>query len=208
MTPIAVGMRRRFFLFHESFLLTQGITHAKTLEQTLADFFCPPLDRPRVQQKRNLIAQLANLTQRMHGEGFQHQDFYLCHILANPGFSDNPVLYIVDLHRVRRRQKNKQRWRIKDLAELNYSASQKFISRTDRLRFMKHYDPFLANDRLFLKRIMEKTARIRSMMRKNRKNISGAQPAGGAVTWVKSDRKRNTEPGNAQGIMPLRMCRA
>jgi len=162
MTPIAVGIRRRILLWNESFLLTQGIPHTKTLEQKLEDYFYPPLDRIRVQQKRLLIAKLATLTQRMHGEGFKHQDFYLCHILINFSIPDDPLLYVADLHRVRRKKKNKKGWQIKDLAALNYSASQKLISRTDRLRFMKHYSPILANDPLFLKKIIKKTAQIRS----------------------------------------------
>jgi heptose I phosphotransferase len=106
----------------------------------------------------------------MHGEGFKHQDFYLCHILINLSVPDDPLLYIADLHRVRRRKKNKQSWQIKDLAALNYSAPQKLISRTDRLRFMKHYDPILANDLLFLKKVIKKTAQIRSHEEKNQEN--------------------------------------
>jgi hypothetical protein len=51
MRPIAVGMRRRIPLWNESFLLTQGIPHTKTLEQELEDYFYPPLDRIRIQQK-------------------------------------------------------------------------------------------------------------------------------------------------------------
>jgi len=162
MTPIAVGIRRRIPLWNESFLLTKGIPHTKTLEHEIENSFSPPLDRIRVQQKRVLINKLATLTQRMHGEGFKHQDFYLCHILVNSSVPDDPLLYVADLHRVRRKKNNKKSWQIKDLAALNYSASQKLISRTDRLRFMKHYDPILANDRLFLKKIMKKTAQIRS----------------------------------------------
>lgn len=168
MTPIAVGMRRRISLWNESFLLTQGIPHAKILEQQLEDYFYPPLDRIRLQQKRLLITKLAALTKRMHGEGFKHQDFYLCHILLNFSVPDDPLLYIADLHRVRRKKKNKRRWQIKDLAALNYSAPQKLISRTDRLRFMKHYDPVLAKDSLFLKKIIEKTAQIRNHEEKPR----------------------------------------
>ncbi len=106
----------------------------------------------------------------MHGEGFKHQDFYLCHILINFSIPDDPLLYIADLHRVRRKKKNKKSWQIKDLAALNYSASQKLISRTDRLRFMKHYDPTLANDLLSLKKIVKKTAQIRSHEEKKDKN--------------------------------------
>jgi len=106
MTPIAVGMRRRIPLCNEAFLLTQGIPDAKTLEQALEDYFYPPLDRIRLQQKKLLITKLATLTQRMHREGFMHQDFYLCHILINFSIPDDPLLYVADLHRVRRKKKN------------------------------------------------------------------------------------------------------
>jgi hypothetical protein len=71
---------------------------------------------------------------------------------------------------VRRKKKNKKSWQIKDLAALNYSAPQKIISRTDRLRFMKHYDPILAKDLLFLKKIIKKTTQIRSHEEKKRRN--------------------------------------
>ena len=170
MTPIAVGMRRRIPLWNESFLLTQGIPHTKTLEQELEDYFYPPLDRIRIQQKRLLITKLAALTQRMHREGFKHQDFYLCHILINFTIPNDPLLYIADLHRVRRKKNNNKSWQIKDLAALNYSAPQKLFSRNDRLRFMKHYDPILANDLSFLKKIIKKTEKIRSHEEKKDKN--------------------------------------
>ena len=167
MTPIAVGIRRRIPLWNESFLLTQGIPHTKTLEQELKNYFQPPLDRIRVKRKRLVISKLAELTQRMHKEGFKHQDFYLCHILINLSTPDDPLLYVVDLHRVRRNKKIKKSRQIKDLAALNYSASQQLISKTDRLRFMKDYDPMLANNLVFLKKIVKKTEQIRNHDKKN-----------------------------------------
>jgi len=174
MTPLAVGMRRHVPFWNESFLLTQGIPHTKTLEKQLEDCFCRPLDRIRLKQKRLLITKLAILTQKMHGEGFKHQDFYLCHILIDLNHSDDPPLYIVDLHRVRRKKKIKQSGQIKDLAALNYSAPQRLISRTDRLRFMKQYDPLLAKNRVFFKSIIKKTEQIRRHDEKKNCNQPGA----------------------------------
>lgn len=173
MTPVAAGARRRFLLWNESFLLTEGIAQTKTLEQAAGeDYFYPPLTAVRLQQKRHLIADLAQLTRKMHCGGFNHQDFYLCHILVNVNNPDDPLLYIADLHRVRREKKIKQCRQIKDLAALDYSAPQRFISRSDRLRFMKQYDSMLAKDRCFLKRIIKKTAKIRSHDEKHHNNHS------------------------------------
>jgi len=161
MNPMAVGMRRRIPFLSESFLLTQSIPQTITLEKILEDYFSTPLDGVRWEQKKGLVDKLASLTRRMHEEGFKHQDFYLCHILINWSNPDKPLLYIADLHRVRRQKKSKIRWRIKDLAALNYSAPQEIISRTDRLRFLKRYDTGLAMDRSFIKAIIKKTEKIR-----------------------------------------------
>lgn len=168
MTPVAVGMRRRMLFLKESFLLTQGILDTTPLECLVADYFTPPLDTIRRERKRRLISNVASLTRKMHEEGYKHQDFYLCHILINWTEPDNPLLYIADLHRVKKQEKSHKRWRIKDLAALNYSAPEKLISQKDRLRFLKEYDPLLLKDRLFIKAIIRKTERIRSHAEKER----------------------------------------
>lgn len=168
MTPIAVGLRRKTLFGKESFLLTQSIPRVMTLEKKLQEDFIPPLSKTQREQKQTLIERLAILTRKMHEAGFKHQDFYLCHILmdwSNPG---DPLLYIADLHRVRRQRKSTRRWRVKDLASLNYSASPKIVSRTDRLRFLSAYDPILAKDKSFVMAITEKTRRIRNHTEKKR----------------------------------------
>ncbi|MCX8011599.1 MAG: hypothetical protein N3A64_00375, partial [Desulfobacterota bacterium] len=141
MIPIAVGVRRKFPFWNESFLLTLGIPAVKTLEEVLPDYFFSPQDSTRLKQKRILIKNLAQLTKRMHNAGFRHQDFYLCHILIdltnNPA---SPLLYVADLHRAKKRRFFQLKGQIKDLAALNYSAPSNLISRSDRLRFLKEYD--------------------------------------------------------------------
>jgi len=168
MVPVAVGMRSRIPFVKESFLLTLGISDTETLEKTAEEYFRPPLDETRRKQKRMLINKVALLAQHMHEQGFRHQDFYLCHILINWKHRDNPLLFIVDLHRVTRERKNRTRWRIKDLAALNYSAPAHTVSRTDRLRFLKQYSPRLAGNRSFIKAIVKKTQKIRNHNEKRR----------------------------------------
>ena len=161
MTPVAVGMRHRKLFLNESFLLTLGIPCTNTLEHLAETYFAPPLDRVRVEKKRALITRVASLARKIHQQAFKHQDFYLCHILVNWNDPENPLLYIADLHRLKRQNKSKSHWKIKDLAALNFSASEKIITRTDRLRFLKEYDPVLSQDHLFVRAVVKKTERIR-----------------------------------------------
>ena len=172
MIPIAVGMRWKIPFWNESFLITQEIPQTKTLEKELKNHFSSPLDSVRLKQKRGLIEKLAALTQKMHAEGFNHQDFYLCHILVNLNNADDPIFFIADLHRVKKKREIKKTWKVKDLAALNYSTPKKIISRADRLRFMKNYDPILAKDPAFLKAIVKKTEQIRHHEEKKRGKLT------------------------------------
>jgi heptose I phosphotransferase len=82
---------------------------------------------------------VAALARRMHGCGFTHQDFYLCHIFVKAGNAAAPELRLIDLQRVGYRRWPAGRWRIKDLAQLHYSSMGLPISERDRLRFMALY---------------------------------------------------------------------
>lgn len=168
-TPIAVGMRRRLPFFRESFLLTRGVAESRTLEQEVAERYRAPCDQATVKKKRELIRCVALLTRSMHARGFKHQDFYLCHLLVRDTAGEHPPeLYIADLHRARRKRNPSWRWYVKDLAALNYSAPAGVFSRTDRLRFLRAYDPALAGDRSFIRAVVGKTGRIRAHTQKNR----------------------------------------
>lgn len=171
-TPVAVGMRRRLPFFRESFLLTRGLAEARTLEQEAAERYRAPRDQATVKKKRELIRSVALLTQRMHAQGFKHQDFYLCHLLVRGAASDQPELYIADLHRARRKRNPTWHWNVKDLAGLNYSAPAGVFSRTDRLRFLQAYDPALAEDRSFVRAVVRKTERIRAHTEKKERKVS------------------------------------
>jgi hypothetical protein len=70
---------------------------------------------------------------------------------------------LIDLQRVQYRRWWRDRWVVKDLAQLNYSAPPEAISCTDRLRFLKTYldvDRLGRRERRLIRRIVAKTARI------------------------------------------------
>ena len=77
----------------------------------------------------------------------------------------NWQIYLADLHRVDQRRKVRLRWKVKDLAALNYSADTCSITRTDRLRFLEHYygeEKLTAHLKAVTKKVMRKTDKIRS----------------------------------------------
>jgi hypothetical protein len=157
-------MKRRGVSGRESFLLTKGLTDTVRLTDLIQSRFAPPLNSKTLYEKMMLIRKLALLTRKMHNSGFSHRDFYLCHILARKHATQWWELYICDLHRVERRDNVSMRWRVKDLAALNYSAPENLISLKDRILFLKEYlnkRKLDWKDRLFLAKIIKKTAKMK-----------------------------------------------
>jgi hypothetical protein len=153
--PIAAGCRRG------SYLVTQALEGCTRL----ADYFGQT--ELAGAAKVELISRLACLIRKMHACGINHRDLYLCHILRD----GRGNLYIVDLHRVQRRTAVPERWRVKDIAALNYSAPAGIISRTIRLRFLKTYlgsDRLTARDKRFAVRVLKKTQK---MVEHNKRSI-------------------------------------
>lgn len=112
--------------------------------------------------ERDPVMRLADFVRRFHGTGWVHRDLYLCHVFVQAG-QGQPVFRLIDLARMFRPRFRVQRWRVKDLAALNYSTPAGAATATDRLRFLKRY---LAVKRLgpverrLARRIARKTASI------------------------------------------------
>jgi hypothetical protein len=138
-TPVAAGERQLPDGSRQSFVMTLRLDGYLPLDAHIAARFAPPLSPALLREKRLLIRAVAAMARRMHGRGFNHQDFYLCHIFAKTGNSDAPELRIIDLQRVGYRRRPARRWVIKDLGELHYSSNGLPISDRDRLRFMASY---------------------------------------------------------------------
>ncbi len=96
-----------------------------------------------MQIKRAIIMKLANLAQRMHRNGMNHRDFYICHIHVCNRWLDNPEgppeLFVIDLHRAQIRDRVPLRWVVKDIGSLLYSSLDAGLTMRDRFRFMRAY---------------------------------------------------------------------
>lgn len=138
LTAVAAG-EKVSWLHQESFLITEELYGYQSLEMYLKSQFIPPLSGKKIMMKRALIKEVAEIARTMHGAGFNHRDFYCCHIFIKQADNGQRQWRVLDLQRVDRRRWFRRRWIIKDLAALNYSAPINILSRTDRLRFLMHY---------------------------------------------------------------------
>lgn len=145
LTPVAYANEGGNPAKNHSCLITKALDDTKSLEElALASSISLPL-------RRQLTSKLAKIARLMHEKGINHRDFYLCHFLLNLNCvtfvngkyvhnNQEPfMLYLIDLHRAQMRNNTPERWRIKDLSGLLYSAVDSGISRNDLFRFIKAY---------------------------------------------------------------------
>ena len=126
----------------QSFLVTEALEGRLSLETFCAAW---PGSAPAPHQRRLLIERVAGIAAGMHGAGVNHRDFYLCHLLldaaslASARVATDVRVNLIDLHRAQRRTRVPRRWRVKDLAALQFSALAIGLTRRDRLRFLRAY---------------------------------------------------------------------
>jgi len=124
--------------------------------------------------KLDFVARLAALASRFHQHGWRHRDFYLGHIFVS-GAGPNLQLSLIDLQRVFRPSWRKERWQIKDLAQLNFSALSRF-SKSLRLRFALQYfqsKRLTKEHKALIRKIARKT---QAMTRRGSRGGDGSSP--------------------------------
>jgi len=172
-----------------SFIVTEKIPNAKSLERELPGFFnCQNAEgewatedtegtekienkelksvksvaknkAEKLKLKREFIAQLANFIKKFHQTNYRHRDLYFSHIF----YGDNGKFYLIDLARVFKPLVFGQRFRIKDIAQVHYSAPAKYFSNTDRLRFYLNYTghkKLTRKDNVFIHKVINKAKRM------------------------------------------------
>lgn len=154
----------------ESFVVMRALDGMISLED-LAKDWRGANGRTRVLLKHALLRRLAEIARVMHGAGLNHRDFYLCHFLVRdrdwskwtPG--DASELVLIDLHRVQRREAVPERWLVKDLGGLLFSAFDAGMTRRDLLRFMaayrqKSWREVLTREELFWRKVRSNALRL------------------------------------------------
>ncbi len=141
-TPlIAYGQQGNNPINRRSFIITKDLQNTESLEDYCRNW---PNAPPSPTLKRALIQRVAEITGSLHRLGLNHCDLYICHFLLDlkDGKLPNPqnlTLHLIDLHRVRQREKLPQRWQVKDLAALHFSSFEIGLTTRDRLRFISTY---------------------------------------------------------------------
>lgn len=110
-------------------LITLGLDAPQTLEDVFRAGAVPAA------RKHAITRELARITRKMHDAGINHRDYYLVHIRVGPG----DKLFVTDLNRADLRKTVPERWIVKDLAALHFSAPAHSVSRADRARFVAAY---------------------------------------------------------------------
>jgi hypothetical protein len=160
-TPKTVAYGEQWGVFFEkrSFIITEELPDAEPLEQKLPDCFEDISKTENLRQKRFFIEQLGQFAKKFHSTGYRHRDFYLAHIF----YSNNGTFYLIDLQRAFKPRVLSERFRIKDISQLYYSAPGSAFSRTDRLRFYRSYvgkRSLDRRDKSFIRKAVRKAHRI------------------------------------------------
>jgi heptose I phosphotransferase len=144
MKLVAYGERGWNPAHRQSFVVTEALEETESLEDFCAGWEThPPVTKAGLCLKRALIERVATIARRMHANGINHRDFYICHFLLDVSadvYQQPPQalrLSLIDLHRVQLRKRTPLRWVVKDIGGLYFSSMR--IGLTQRDRFMKVY---------------------------------------------------------------------
>jgi len=123
MVPVSFGESKKFGVPYKSFTMTEHLYDALRLEEYISINFKDNMTKDKILLKRKITKELADIAFNFHKSGFNHNDFYLGHFFIN---LNDFTLNIIDLQRVHQRNQIRDRDRIKDIAQLYFSATQIF----------------------------------------------------------------------------------
>lgn len=142
--PVVYGARGLNPARQLSFIVTRELIGTQQLDHYV-------LARIQTQQfsfieKQVLLREVARIARQIHVNGINHRDLYLCHFLLDETYigaewnkDTRPCIYLIDLHRAQLRERVPNRWLIKDLASLYFSACDFGLTRYDCYRFLRYY---------------------------------------------------------------------
>ncbi|MHC5119305.1 MAG: lipopolysaccharide core heptose(I) kinase RfaP [Planctomycetota bacterium] len=142
MTVAAFGQDGKSLTKQQSFLVTEALTNIKSMAKVCAEW---PTNPPAAAFKKAVLRKITWIAKKLHDNGMNHRDFYLCHFLLDISSgpekheTQNPKLFLMDLHRAQQRRTVPFRWRVKDIGGLYFSAMDSGLTRNDLFRFMTLY---------------------------------------------------------------------
>jgi heptose I phosphotransferase len=144
----------------QSFFMTEELRGFVQLDHFVRQRFVPAAECTRPDAELSaLAATVADVARRFHSAGFNHRDFYCCHLFIQESHGPRFTVRLIDLQRVERRRWLRRRWIVKDLAQLAYSAPRERITRSLRMAFIKRYlgvERLSAADKRFVRQIVRR----------------------------------------------------
>ena len=160
-TPKTISYGEQWDIFFEkrSFIITEKIPNAESMERKLPDYFNAPPTVENLKLRRAFIAQLAAFVKKFHETKYRHRDLYFSHIF----YGNNGQFYLIDLARAFKPTLFAERFRIKDIAQVYYSAPSRYFSKADRLRFylwLTAKRKLTDRDKVFIRKVVNKARRM------------------------------------------------
>ncbi|MDI1308262.1 MAG: lipopolysaccharide core heptose(I) kinase RfaP [Methylotenera sp.] len=140
-TPlVGYGVKGKSPATLQSFIITEDLGNIISLEDLCVDWNSKP---PSEKLKRRLIVEVAMIARKLHENGINHRDFYLCHLCLDADLlAKNEIkFYLIDLHRVLIHKTISTNDNMKDIAALYFSSMGIGLTKRDLLRFKMHYLP-------------------------------------------------------------------
>ncbi len=158
---VAYGSQKGLFFEKRSFTVTRGIPDADAIERSLPSYFAAGPSCENLKLRRKFIDSLAGFVRKFHKTGYRHRDLYFSHIFYN---ETQGKFYLIDLARAFKPGLLGERFRVKDIAQLFYSAPGVNFSRTDRMRFYRRYRTISGRltrtDKTFIRKVLIKAHRM------------------------------------------------
>ena len=153
-----------------SFLITEKIPNAESIERKLPQYFDEPVSKETLRLRRDFVARLANFIKLFHKTTYRHRDLYFAHIF----YDDAGRFFLIDLARAFRPVVLNQRFKVKDLAQIFYSAPGRHFSKTDRLRFYIGYAgrrKLTQEDKGIIRRVVRKAGQMARHDRRHGRDV-------------------------------------
>jgi len=167
---VCYGEQRNALFETRSFIITEKIPDAESLERQLPDCFDGEITIEKLKLRRHFIVQAAAFIKKFHDTNYRHRDLYFSHIF----YDESDKFFLIDLARVFRPILLRKRFQIKDIAQVYYSASGKHFSRTDRLRFYMTYaaqNKLRRIDKIFIRKVINKAEQMAKHDRKHGRTV-------------------------------------
>jgi hypothetical protein len=156
--PLAIGMRRRWGMTRESFVILEKMSDCQDLNRFFLAPHAPSASARSASEKWAIIKALGELSRRVNESGVYQSDFALNNFLLERDGRGAAKLYLSDFEKITLQPSLRFDQEISCLAKLNRVGRE--VSLADRMRFLKSYagaEPRSPQLRALARAIQERT---------------------------------------------------